>query len=637
MLPPFPPDRFSRKPGLFPSQFHEVLCCFHVNRWILLPLFLTITTALWGQQAPANPNVELPGLTGRNRVVALNDLAAQVVEREPDRAARLYSEAAELAGSLGDRSGEAAARFGLGDAHRVRGDFRSALEEYEAARRLFTTQGNHFQVGRCVRRLGDVYYFISDYDRALSHYFAALELFRHPVEEELAKQARLQTAHLLTTVGNVLRTAEDFDDALAYYRQSLEAYEEEGSAVGRRGTLYNIGNIQFDKGLLEESQATFGEVLELAREAEDMYLVSLALTGLAGVELEVGRYGAAEAYLLEALELDRATRRRQGVLSNLIHLVKTYRLTGQSDRALRMAEEARVLAQELGDRSLEAAVASEQSQLFKGVGDFRMALASLQRHVELREEILSQDRVRQLDEIRLRFELASSEQELVILKKEIALQRLMFLAAVAGLLLAVSLISLMFRSGRLRERAAKEIASKNQELSAAYARVEELSRTDELTGLANRRAMMERLRHEQARCQRSGQSYGLLLGDLDDFKQWNDRFGHGCGDALLVAVAERLRGAVREQDLVSRWGGEEFLILLPETNLAGAERVAEKIRTLVSANAYSCVEEPISLTMTLGVSVGGRIEVDEALTLADKALYEGKRGGKNRVVPASSG
>lgn len=597
---------------------------------------LVVAFALMGAVVAAQTTIaelesRLPALTGRQRVSALNELAALVVEGNPDQAQRLSIEALELAGSLGDRAGEAAARFGLGDAHRVRSDYRSALEEYATARRLFEAQGDTLQIGRSIRRLGDIHYFVSDYERSLRYYLEALEIFTGAAEGQSGAQARRHVGHLLTTVGNVLRKSGDLEEALGYYRRSHAVYEQENFAVGLRGALYNIGNILFEQGRVEEAGAEYEQVLELARTAGDTYQVALALSSLGAVHMGLGDLEGAESRFLAALEIDRQVRRKPGVLANLKRLMELYRLQGSATRGVELADEALTLARELGDRSAEAEVALEQARLFEEMGSFGSAVSSLRRHLELREEILSEKRIRQLDELRLRFETEAKEREIAVLRKDKALQRLMTIAAVAGLLMTVSVLSLVVRSGRLRARVALELEAKNVELSAAYGRVEELSRTDELTALANRRAMMEHLRQEQTRFQRSGKCFSVLLADLDDFKQWNDRFGHGCGDTLLVAVAARLRAAVRQQDVVGRWGGEEFLILLPETGLSGALRVAEKVRMLIGADAFSYIDEQISLTVTVGVSVGGADSVDEVLRLADRALYLGKDRGKNRV------
>ena len=156
--------------------------------------------------------------------------------------------------------------------------------------------------------------------------------------------------------------------------------------------------------------------------------------------------------------------------------------------------------------------------------------------------------------------------------------------------------------------------------------------TDPLTGLYNRSRLLEIARYEQSQRRRRGGSLSMLIGDIDWFKAINDRHGHAAGDAVLCAVSAALRRAVREQDSVARWGGEEFLVLLPDTSLADAAEVAERIRTCVAALRIPAGGEPLGCTMTLGVAMHAEPEdIERCISRADAALYRGKDNGRNRV------
>ena len=125
----------------------------------------------------------------------------------------------------------------------------------------------------------------------------------------------------------------------------------------------------------------------------------------------------------------------------------------------------------------------------------------------------------------------------------------------------------------------------------------------------------------------------FLLADIDHFKSINDCHGHEAGDRVLVAIATALRQAVREKDSVARWGGEEFLIMLPDTTLEDAMALAERIRQAVHALQTPVGGRTVSASMTLGVSTLDRAETPaSAINRADKALYQGKASGRNRVV-----
>jgi len=182
------------------------------------------------------------------------------------------------------------------------------------------------------------------------------------------------------------------------------------------------------------------------------------------------------------------------------------------------------------------------------------------------------------------------------------------------------------------------------DLIAGMQETQRLSVTDALTGLGNRRLLTEELRLEIERAARFGRCLGMLALDLDHFKAINDRYGHRAGDAVLVEFAVRLRRVIREVDLAFRQGGEEFMILLPETDLAGsltaAQRVGEAMREAAfPLHGQGSADFPISIPVT--VSVGIAVYPHHALTgadlldAADQALYAAKAAGRDTFVLAS--
>ena len=172
-------------------------------------------------------------------------------------------------------------------------------------------------------------------------------------------------------------------------------------------------------------------------------------------------------------------------------------------------------------------------------------------------------------------------------------------------------------------------------LARAYETTRLGSLRDSLTGLANHGHFQETLYRELARHERSRESLVLLLVDLDDFKTVNDRYGHPVGDAVLKAVVARLLDSVREMDTVSRYGGEEFAVVLPQTDTANGMRVAERLRKAVAASPVPAgLPEPVPMTVSIGVAVypADGTAKGPLVECADQALYAAKRTGKNRVV-----
>lgn len=176
-------------------------------------------------------------------------------------------------------------------------------------------------------------------------------------------------------------------------------------------------------------------------------------------------------------------------------------------------------------------------------------------------------------------------------------------------------------------------ARNQSELIRVSAQFDRLSHTDVLTALPNRRYMMEKLEAENSRFIRHLHPYSILYGDIDNFKSINDRYGHQVGDAALQAIAHVLRSSLRQHDEVSRWGGEEFLVLLPETDARVALEVAEKLREAIAAIDFRQGDAKLPLTMSFGVqTVSNPDRVDALIHAADQKLYQAKQSGKNRIV-----
>ena len=185
----------------------------------------------------------------------------------------------------------------------------------------------------------------------------------------------------------------------------------------------------------------------------------------------------------------------------------------------------------------------------------------------------------------------------------------------------------------------KRVWQRTAELYRAYRKMEDLALRDPLTDLLNRRSITERASAGLALASRRGSSYGVALIDIDRFKNVNDTYGHACGDRVLVAVAQALSAAIRISDDVARWGGEEFLILLPDCDNDGAWMACERLRAAIEEIVILDDSAPIRVTVSIGVASAepGDDEAarfEELMRRADYALYEAKEEGRNRIHTA---
>jgi diguanylate cyclase (GGDEF)-like protein len=203
---------------------------------------------------------------------------------------------------------------------------------------------------------------------------------------------------------------------------------------------------------------------------------------------------------------------------------------------------------------------------------------------------------------------------------------LLFLITVLGRCIYVGLFSISMREA---------LYTRGKELKAAYERIEELAQIDELTGALNRRFIMQELDAELLRSIRSNQHCSVALIDLDWFKSINDTFGHPIGDEALRTFAITMFANIRGVDKFGRYGGEEFLLILPETPPGTAIRTLDRLREIVASLDWAAISPDMRVTMSAGVTtLRTNDTTDSILGRADRALYRAKEDGRNRVVAA---
>ena len=180
----------------------------------------------------------------------------------------------------------------------------------------------------------------------------------------------------------------------------------------------------------------------------------------------------------------------------------------------------------------------------------------------------------------------------------------------------------------------QELSRANDELKIAFDKVEALANQDVLTGVYSRRYLMAQLEREGIRAER-GSTLSICMMDLDHFKSVNDTYGHACGDEVLKNFCATAQGALREIDILGRYGGEEFVVVFPQTSGASAALVAERIRKLVTQSIAPCLRGEKQVTVSIGVAEHHSPDtVQRTLERADAAMFKAKSTGRNRVVLA---
>ncbi|MFA5658386.1 MAG: GGDEF domain-containing protein [Oscillospiraceae bacterium] len=180
---------------------------------------------------------------------------------------------------------------------------------------------------------------------------------------------------------------------------------------------------------------------------------------------------------------------------------------------------------------------------------------------------------------------------------------------------------------------AKTVQYENNELSTRNKKLQELADTDPLTGLLNRRSMLKKLEEANLLYSSEKVNYVIIMGDIDNFKNINDKYSHDGGDYVLKSISKTIRQTLRKDDIICRWGGEEILILLPETALTAGVYVGEKIRSAVEKMGLVYNNLSVKVTITLGIAASTDNQtVSSLIDIADRYMYKGKSQGKNCVV-----
>ncbi len=425
---------------------------------------------------------------------------------------------------------------------------------------------------------------------------------------DLAREVgdRATEATLLLRLGGLHGQRSEPEPHALYSRAALHIFRSLGDTRQTSEALYNLGWALARQGRHAEAEDCYEQGLPIAldlgwKQGEALFLVLHAV-----LLFEAGRIHIAIEVYDRGIALLRARGEHFEAARHALlvgrHLVDAERFADAHDR-LRGAMER---AEDLGFRALVTEGQELLSRALEGLGEPGDALRTLRAHVSGR----------------------AADVEGHILGRVRAAER------------RVAAVAAQREAARERERSS-ELLVANTELRAALQRehqlrqvVDLLANTDPLTGLANRRHMLEFLSKELERARRQWQPLALVLLDLDHFKSVNDCHGHGVGDEVLVRLATVLKDSTRTIDLVGRWGGEEFCLALVNTQGEPAFCMTDRVRGAVQAHPFETSGGPLAITVSLGIADlrPDETSLDDLFRRADCALYEAKRYGRNRVA-----
>jgi diguanylate cyclase (GGDEF)-like protein len=457
-------------------------------------------------------------------------------------------------------------------------------------------------------------------DQALDDLLRAYALLRRHAsrEEAMVAAGRLSMAQF---------SVRDYSQALALVDETIGFFREQNAQIRLATALDRRAAILKAAGRLEEALLAATEALRIHENIGDRVGTGLSQMRMCGVQIERNALtqaaswcDRAEVTLSQTSGMDDNDYRTLAALRGRLYLAlgRSKEAVLQFDRAIAPGG-----AQPADDI---AELYELRSRAHAAVGNYPAAFTDQGEYLRRMREQGTLDRIREVAQLRVQFENDQEKQKIALLEKDKVLaeekllsqQRTTQLVAIAGLTGLVTAFFLGYALLSHRRHRAELIR---------------LAERDELTGLLNRRAIVRKAVELLTRARESKGSLIIGLADLDHFKSINDRFGHAVGDQLLQRFATALRTSLHARELFGRYGGEEFLVLFPDTTLDQARQSAERLRTTLREQRLRIDEQEVTVTLSLGLACyeAGDVLFDQIARRADIALYVAKTQGRDRV------
>ena len=494
----------------------------------------------------------------------------------------------------------------IGDLYKKHEEYEKAYPHYRNALESLKKTKNDKRKAELYNSMGVVCFMLTSYDQALEYY-----LFSLSIREEINDKKGI--ADSLNTVGNIYFQLHNYQKALEYYQRSLEIRTELKDDVAIGKSYNNIGNIYSTLKDYNRALDSYNDALKLYKKSSEHKLIASVYNNVGIIHRERNEPQKALESFKKSLKIAKKEDLTYNLANTSNEAARTYfelKKYIEAENLLRTALEG---AKKLNARNVEQESYEILSELYYAKKDYRKACDYYKKYSDMKDAIYG-ELSGKIAEIQSRY---ISDQK----QKEAEIYRLKNVE--------------MAKYIKDLQKANDLIRKKNNELTDAYTKLDLLARTDPLTRLSNRRDILEKIKYEAMKFERSGEKFALGISDIDNFKSFNDSYGHDCGDFVLVNLANIMRSVMRKQDCIGRWGGEEFIFLMPKTDLEGGAVIAEKLRKKIEEEVFYYRDIKLNLTMTFGITAYDSImDIDLCINKADEALYQGKAGGKNVVIRA---
>lgn len=504
-------------------------------------------------------------------------------------ASNLAQESLEIFESLQDFIGQQRALNILGIVHAETGNLMAALKAFLETRKVCQHIGDVIGEINALNNLAIVYGYLGDYASALDALLKSLPLIHHSGYREGEMKAHINIATLYLHQHN-------YQEALESLRNSL-MYRSENDAHPYASALIHFSKAYMGLGDYDKALSYGSKSLTILETLEDPATSAYALQQVGHVFLRLNDLSQAETYFEKNLEILESVGDPKGRAETKLLLAQVLMARGESDKALDVLQRALRLSQAVG-ASLEVAKSYQMlAKLYKARGQSDEAYEHLENYLETKEQLSSDASKQRFEVLQIKFEIDQKERENELYREQ-----------------NIKLTEMNTKLERLSEELFKQ------------------ANEDPLTGLFNRRRLEQELEKELSRVHRATGKLTVMICDIDNFKQINDRFSHQVGDQVLKRVGMILKATAREVDTVSRYGGEEFVILFPEQGVAEAFVAANRLREAVEKADWQTIHSELRVTLSMGLC--DDVSLPDGFAMIDRAdekLYDAKRSGKNRV------
>ena len=566
-------------------------------------------------------------------------IAMYIRTGQPSEASKLNIELAALGTRYHDDRANAMALNYQASLLKDQGKLDLAAPVIEQALLIASRVNDKKLTGRVNSTASIVYSALGNFQSALQHQLVVMGSL-----EEGNRHAELRRVDAMDSISTLYLSLKNPQMALEYNAKATEL----AASLGAQGMLVTLtidrGYTYAEQGKLDDAAKTYLEALAIAHKILDRRNEGIILNNLADVSLSQGHYPSCVKFAQQAIPL--AHKLGDGSLeaSAMVNQGLCHMGLGNVPQGVAEVDSGIAFFRKGNAKPDIETVLGQLSTAYEKAGLYKEALKAMQEQRSLTAELFRTDRDRALTEMKAKFDASQREKQIEALEqknqvqsielKNKSLQRIVsLLSTLAAGAVAVT-IALLYR----------KVRKSNRELHETNLKLEQQSTHDPLTGLLNRRAFQDKMKIRSRMVERRATGpvappHALVLLDIDHFKLINDNYGHTAGDLVLVEISRRLQLIMRENDMLMRWGGEEFLIFLNHIPIEHLTTVIQRVLDTVARTAFVVEERSISVTTSIGFislpqadGADNELNWEKALQLADAALYMAKAQGRNQAI-----